>query len=268
MSSFTQNTPNATKSQRASGFTLIELLVVIAIIAILAAILFPVFARARENARRSSCLSNMKQMGLGIIQYTQDYDEKYPPVNSNLALPTPPATPGPGQYIGWGDEIQPYLKSVQILQCPSESDAPSDNPAAGGVAGSPGYSDYYMNSLLQQQASGGAPQGGISQAAIAQVSSTIMNGEGPSNRARSNSNGCNFSFTATAPVCGTTPVQLARVSNGLPGTALSPRSFERHLEGANYSFCDGHAKWLKPTNVWNGNSPADGSRFTFSIDGS
>ena len=61
------------------GFTLIELLVVIAIIAILAAILFPVFARARENARRTSCLNNMKQIGLGFMQYTQDYDEKYPP---------------------------------------------------------------------------------------------------------------------------------------------------------------------------------------------
>ena len=61
------------------GFTLIELLVVIAIIAILAAILFPVFARARENARRSSCLSNMKQIGLGMMQYSQDNDERYPP---------------------------------------------------------------------------------------------------------------------------------------------------------------------------------------------
>src|SRR5687767_6194063 len=63
---------------RKSGFTLIELLVVIAIIAILAAILFPVFARARENARRASCQSNLKQVGLGFVQYTQDYDERYP----------------------------------------------------------------------------------------------------------------------------------------------------------------------------------------------
>ena len=67
------------KRQKQGAFTLIELLVVIAIISILAAILFPVFARARENARRTSCMNNLKQMGLGVMQYVQDYDEKYPP---------------------------------------------------------------------------------------------------------------------------------------------------------------------------------------------
>src|SRR3954469_10319714 len=95
------------------GFTLIELLVVIAIIALLAAILFPVFGRARENARRSSCQSNLKQIGLGIIQYTQDYDEKFP-LSWN----------GQGwgaTLTGWVMEVQPYLKSTQIFQCPSET---------------------------------------------------------------------------------------------------------------------------------------------------
>src|SRR5436853_4324942 len=94
--------------KRKAAFTLIELLVVIAIIAILAAILFPVFSRARENARRASCQSNLKQIGLGIFQYIQDYDEKYPPaVGGGVAAS--------GNY-GWADEIQPYLKSTQILQ--------------------------------------------------------------------------------------------------------------------------------------------------------
>src|SRR4028119_122023 len=93
-----------------AGFTLIELLVVIAIIAILASILFPVFARARENARRSSCQSNLKQIGLGLLQYTQDYDEKI--VNGENNNET-------GFTTRWMDRIQPYVKSDQLFMCPS-----------------------------------------------------------------------------------------------------------------------------------------------------
>ena len=91
------------------AFTLIELLVVIAIIAILAAILFPVFARARENARRASCQSNLKQLALGIIQYQQDYDETMP-----LA-----GRPAPTDAWYWGQNIMPYVKSTQVFECPS-----------------------------------------------------------------------------------------------------------------------------------------------------
>ncbi len=94
-----------TSSHKKSAFTLIELLVVIAIIAILAAILFPVFARARENARRSSCQSNLKQIGLGLLQYSQDYDEKFMSENDGVNA--------------YKQTIQPYLKSAQIWACPS-----------------------------------------------------------------------------------------------------------------------------------------------------
>jgi prepilin-type N-terminal cleavage/methylation domain-containing protein/prepilin-type processing-associated H-X9-DG protein len=90
--------------RRISGFTLIELLVVIAIIAILAAILFPVFAKAREKARQTSCLSNVKQIGLGLLMYTQDYDE---------------ITPNGGAYTVL---TQPYIKNWQIYDCPSHKD--------------------------------------------------------------------------------------------------------------------------------------------------
>ncbi len=96
------------------AFTLIELLVVIAIIAILAAILFPVFARARENARRSSCQSNLKQIGIGALQYVQDYDEKYP-----MAYYYKNDTNSGGGYVHISAIIQPYLKSEQIWKCPS-----------------------------------------------------------------------------------------------------------------------------------------------------
>ena len=101
------------------GFTLIELLVVIAIIAILAAILFPVFARAREKARQASCSSNLKQLGLGMEMYLTDYDEMYP--NRDLIYPgrpnpNPPPTEDPPDWA----ILYPYLKNTQILQCPSE----------------------------------------------------------------------------------------------------------------------------------------------------
>ena len=114
------------RSTKKRGFTLIELLVVIAIIAILAAILFPVFARARENARRASCSSNLKQIGLGLMQYTQDFDETMPGHNmQNRTL--------------WMDVVQPYVKSSQLFVCPSHSGgrytpttAGVDRPAPGG----------------------------------------------------------------------------------------------------------------------------------------
>jgi len=127
------------------GFTLIELLVVIAIIAILAAILFPVFARAREKARMSSCLSNMKQLGLGIMMYVQDYDE-------TLCLNSHPCcisdftryANGDASAANWIVEIVPYVKNAAIFECPSARNAWGGTVSAGGLS-MPAATNYVFN---------------------------------------------------------------------------------------------------------------------------
>jgi prepilin-type N-terminal cleavage/methylation domain-containing protein/prepilin-type processing-associated H-X9-DG protein len=110
------------KKQMDNGFTLIELLVVIAIIAILAAILFPVFEQARESARATDCLSNMKQMGLGMLMYAQDYDEIMPGERL-FTYPQAGQSPcwccDPGNIFGWEMAIEPYVKNYGIFACPS-----------------------------------------------------------------------------------------------------------------------------------------------------
>jgi prepilin-type N-terminal cleavage/methylation domain-containing protein/prepilin-type processing-associated H-X9-DG protein len=129
---------------RRTGFTLIELLVVIAIIAILAAILFPVFARAREKARMTSCLSNLKQLGLGFIMYSADSDTKFP---GNMDANGSGAWDYPGDACclerdRWCDLVNPYMKNQQIIYCPSEG---NDVPLWGGRLRTPPTSYKYKH---------------------------------------------------------------------------------------------------------------------------
>jgi len=137
------------KAGRGRGFTLIELLVVIAIIAILAAILFPVFARAREKARMTSCLSNMKQLGLGILMYTSDYDEMLCH-NSHPCCVCCFRSYGNGNNTNanWVVEISPYVKNAAIWKCPSARNAWGASSDTGGGS-IPNATNYVWNGHLR-----------------------------------------------------------------------------------------------------------------------
>ncbi|BDI29870.1 hypothetical protein CCAX7_19210 [Capsulimonas corticalis] len=158
-------------SRKLRGFTLIELLVVIAIIAILAAILFPVFAQAREKARQTSCSSNMKQLGIGFMQYIQDNDELWPSGNNAFtsvdAWANPPYLNSAGTPVTWDVAIQPYVKSTAVLGCPDDALPPLT--LLPGVGGNVKRSYAVATHLIDYQQS----SVGASLAAVPSPSKTI-----------------------------------------------------------------------------------------------
>ena len=202
---------------RKAGFTLIELLVVIAIIAILAAILFPVFARAREKARQASCQSNLKQLTLAALMYTQDYDERFVPWATGSAVGT----------IWWAQTIEPYCKNRQLFGCPSatlepflpcgcgspQAERPRNYGANCGEGGQNGTAMPNWRGPMWQKL------GGI---------------EAPAECIWIGDSGCvNFGPGNLYPAQGTT----------------CPGYDARHNEMINVGVCDGHVKSLKPSGI-------------------
>ncbi len=193
------------------GFTLIELLVVIAIIAILAAILFPVFAKAREKARQTACLNNMKQLGLGLMQYVQDYDEAYP------------------SGFPWTEQIAPYVKSTAVFVCPSQP-----KPTHMWVGGMTFPTSFGFNYNMM----------GSSQAASVKPASTIAMCDmgafaeipGDVNTPAVNVN--SIQNTGAWILC---PPEIYLPTSGNANPDWAGPSM-RHSEKANVAFADGHAK--------------------------
>jgi prepilin-type N-terminal cleavage/methylation domain-containing protein/prepilin-type processing-associated H-X9-DG protein len=254
-----------------SAFTLIELLVVIAIIAILAAILFPVFAQARDKARAASCLSNMKQLGIAMNMYSQDYD-------GSLMQTT---QEDPILKINWSWVSQPYVKNLGIFVCPSDPApvTPKTPCVAGSVVGincdaqAPKFS--YVNNYNVIPAHDWIP---ATEAAFEYPAQLIVLAERRNKLnsgavigqwkgvgglyATSTTRGSSLGSGQICPGDSYRFTNLADIASGLDATSdkkpeLIRVKFDRHNGGANYTFADGHAKWMKleqtidPTNfLW------------------
>lgn len=212
------------------GFTLIELLVVIAIIAILAAILFPVFQKVRENARRTACLSNEKQIGLAEIQYTQDSDEAFPAV----------------AYCGqWASPIFAYLKSANVFKCPDDS------------AADPHEVTYSANIVMQSYY---GTTRGLNLSQCTAPASTVLLLESPGGTTDFTQGEAADNTTETdgfSNYCGRTILQTGYMGNRNDATQyripVTPLGW--HTGGSNFLAMDGHAKWLRGTQVSNGYVP-------------
>jgi prepilin-type N-terminal cleavage/methylation domain-containing protein/prepilin-type processing-associated H-X9-DG protein len=225
------------------GFTLIELLVTIAIISILASILFPVFARARENARRASCMSNLKQFGLAMMMYVQDYDETYPKAVSDGMGSNPP---GGAQNIGgnswcWQQILYPYHKSLQIFYCPSGTNIHYEAGHRDYIT----FGNYGANNLLIAPSWGTA----IKITSVQSPANTyaLMDAgtySASPGQADPTNSSVKPSYGAYIPGVGMLGAACPLSSNDydiLQGDCKEGR----HLGGINMAFADGHVKWLK-----------------------
>ena len=212
--------PRATIGARRKGFTLIELLVVIAIIAILAAILFPAFAKAREAARRASCSSNLKQIGLAFMQYSQEFDENIVPLYRKDG-------DAPDGFYSWHGIIYPYVKSAQLFACPSNT----RNDTAFSNAT---YATDNVTVIKQSYGAFGDSKSamgtGIENDPLNDIYVTLAQLQSPSSTILATDS--NFDYG------GFVDVEV--------GDNLGPNE-PGHMGTANFVFADGHVKSLKPS---------------------
>jgi len=228
------------------GFTLIELLIVIAIIALLAAILFPVFTRVRENARRSSCQSNLKQIGLGIMQYTQDFDDVYPysasaTANGNNVTPGTDASLGiwysdaTGNRPYWPGRVEPYFKSRQIMVCPSSkrvSGIPTSFPNSD-------LTSYWSVGGFFARINNTPSQGPVYMAGVQEPVKWPMIYDGLDDQARNQ-----IIFRPFWYANNSSTRQYRHKAT------FDPDRLARHLESINVLYGDGHVKAQKLTNFF------------------
>ena len=248
--SLSQTASRGNSRRIAKGFTLIELLVVIAIISLLAAILFPVFSRARENARRSTCMSNMKQLGLGIMQYSQDSDGILPNRWEDTYTGTGDAGTGnpDGLDQNWTDMIYPYVKNSQIYTCPDRADENYSSyvPQPRNTVNDFFWGTYDINTTYgtfnnpYSYTTGGvtyygASPAGAPESAVGDTPGTIFLSEGSTANSYGNKGGQIY-------WPGDTTVGIQTTTE--PYTISTTNAFVEapHLDTANVLFCDGHVK--------------------------
>jgi prepilin-type N-terminal cleavage/methylation domain-containing protein/prepilin-type processing-associated H-X9-DG protein len=252
------------EKSKSAAFTLIELLVVIAIIAILAAILFPVFAQAREKARSISCLSNMKQLGLAMMQYVQDYDGTYPHNAGNPTINNYPDINRKGQIyafnIHWQQQIFPYNKSWSIYLCPSDPAPLGPKIDNAGLSGyrPPTESSYAINSSLFQFGEvAGVRAGSLSESVLASPASTYIISEvGGGQEFFGYGGSCNGAGISRLNRVRFANVMTNAERNSCAGGTPDPTLFvgredsrTRHQGGENIVYADGHAKWSRWQNI-------------------
>lgn len=232
---------------------------VIAIISLLAAILFPVFGRARESARRSACLSNLKQVGTAFLMYAQDFDEQYPKGDQAISG-------SDYRGNGWAGVIDPYTKNISVFRCPSDGSTTSGNPLLSYAYNS---AIPYTLSLTSQLNNWPGPKlsaftNSAKTVLLFEIRASTFNpkqdanypsssgGYSPAGTGKDGNNLQPYTGANVSPFYATGYFPTVPTHNRFDGSTPGSGEYGRHLEGSNWLFADGHAKWMKTDRISTG----------------